>query len=58
MSFIKNPFRKSVPQKVQHKPITPSPIQQQSASQPQGTKNLGAGKSGLPNNYLDPKSVF
>jgi len=58
MSFIKNPFRKSAAQKVQNKPVTPSPMQQQSPSQTKGNNNLGAGKSSLPNNYLDPNSVF
>jgi len=58
MSFIKNPFRKSAAQKVQNKPITPSPMQQQTPSQQQGNNKLGAQKSSLPNNYLDPNSVF
>jgi len=61
MSFIKNPFRKSVQPKVNQQSIHPTTnraINSKNAQTgAQGAKS-GAGKKSLPNNYLDPNSVF
>ena len=58
MSFIKNPFRKTAQPKAHQKAVNPRAINSKNAqSRAQGAKP-GAGKSSLPNNYLDPNSVF
>jgi len=57
MSFIKNPFRKSAPAKSQQKPIQSSSAIKHAPNNAQGVK-AESGKSSLPNNYLDPNSVF
>ena len=57
MPFIKNPFRKSTPAKTQPKSANPANSSNQAQVNNKGAK-AGTGKSNLPNNYLDPNSVF
>ena len=57
MPFIKNPFRKSAPAKTQPKSANPANSSNQAQVNNKGAK-AGTGKSNLPNNYLDPNSVF
>lgn len=57
MSFIKNPFRKTAPAKSQQKIINPAAGKKHPQVNAQGV-NADKDKSSLPNNYLDPKSVF
>jgi len=57
MSFIKNPFRKSDKVKAHQKPINPTVNR---ATNPNSSRTgvQGTTKSSLPQNYLDPNSVF
>ncbi|WP_455219517.1 hypothetical protein [Kaarinaea lacus] len=57
MSFIKNPFRKSVPAKTQPKSANPANGSNQAQVNNKSAK-AGTSKPSLPNNYLDPNSVF
>jgi len=61
MSFIKNPFRKPVQAKTHPKPINPTINRATNSKDAQGNAQgakPGASKKSLPNNYLDPNSVF
>ena len=57
MSFIKNPFRKPAPAKTQPKSANPTNSSNQAQVNNKGAK-AGTSKPSLPNNYLDPNSVF
>lgn len=57
MSFIKNPFRKSDKVKARQKTINPT-INRAVNQTTSRTGVQGAKKSSLPQNYLDPNSVF
>ena len=61
MSFIRNPFRKSVPTKAQQRSTTPTSNRANNTTNArtatQGAKT-GTGKKSLPSNYLDPNSMF
>jgi len=57
MPFIKNPFRKSVPAKTLPKSANPTNSSKQAQANNKGAKT-GTSKPNLPNNYLDPNSVF
>ena len=57
MSFLKNPFRKSVPAKTQPKSANPANSSNNAQTNNKGA-TAGTSKPSLPNNYLDPNSVF